>query len=102
MVRDLGSLAALDSRLALRCATDFVAVAGLVLLAHDSRHIAETYRSMYAELCRLRDQPAHKTGLEEFVIRSQTKLDEFLPKLNGRRRLRTRTAYCCCRWAVTA
>lgn len=44
-------------------------------------NIAETYRSMYSELRRRRDLPQDKTGMEEFVVRSQTTLDELLPKL---------------------
>lgn len=48
------------------------------------RSIAKTYRSMYSDLCRLRDQPLNKTGMEEFVSHSQTTLDELLPKLSQR------------------
>ena len=44
-------------------------------------NIAETYRSMYSELRRRRDLPQDKTGMEEFVARSQTTLDELIPKL---------------------
>lgn len=47
-------------------------------------NIAETYRSMYQDLRRLRDLPQNKTGMEEFVARSQTTLDEILPKLKQR------------------
>lgn len=46
--------------------------------------IAETYRSMYLDLRRLRDLPLNKTGMEEFVDRSQAKLDEMLPTLKQR------------------
>ncbi|MFM9963955.1 MAG: hypothetical protein ACKV2Q_22360 [Planctomycetaceae bacterium] len=46
--------------------------------------IVETYRSMYSDLRRLRDLPLNKTGMEEFVDRSQTQLDELLPNLKRR------------------
>lgn len=46
--------------------------------------IAETFSSMYAELRSLRDRPGDKSGMDEFVIRSQAQLDELLPELKRR------------------
>jgi hypothetical protein len=46
--------------------------------------IAETYSSMYAKLRSLRDRPGDKSGMEEFVTRSQAQLDELLPGLKRR------------------
>ena len=45
---------------------------------------AKTYNEMYSELRRQRDLPNNKSGMDEFVQRSQTKLDELLPRLKRR------------------
>lgn len=47
-------------------------------------NVAETYHSMYAELRAIRDRPQDKTGMSEFVERSQAKLDLVLPTLKAR------------------
>ena len=46
--------------------------------------IGATYRSMYQELRELRDRPNDKTGMEEFVERSQARLDILVPWLQKR------------------
>lgn len=46
--------------------------------------IAETFSSMYAQLRSLRDRPGDKSGMDEFVTRSQAQLDELLPGLKRR------------------
>lgn len=46
--------------------------------------IAETYRLMYFELLELRERPNDKTGMAEFVERSQAQLDQLIPGLERR------------------
>lgn len=46
--------------------------------------IAETFSSMYAQLRSLRDRHGDKSGMDEFVTRSQAQLDELLPGLKRR------------------
>lgn len=46
--------------------------------------IAETYRTMYFELMELRERPNDKTGMEEFLARSQAQLDTLIPGLTKR------------------
>lgn len=45
---------------------------------------AETYREMYFELMELRERPNDKTGMEEFLERSQAQLDRLIPGLEKR------------------
>ena len=45
---------------------------------------AETYRLMYYELLELRERPNDKTGMEEFLERSQAQLDRLVPGLEKR------------------
>ena len=46
--------------------------------------IAESYQSMYLELLELRERPNDKTGMEDFLARSQAELDRVLPGLKKR------------------
>lgn len=46
--------------------------------------VAGIYHSMYNELREIRDRPQDKSGMAEFVERSQAKLDKLLPRLNER------------------
>lgn len=47
-------------------------------------NVAETYRTMFEELRAHRDRPQDKSGMTEFVERSQAKLDEIIPWLKNR------------------
>ena len=49
-----------------------------------SGNAGRTFRAMYDELRELRDRPNDKTGMEEFVQRSQAKLDQLIPVLERR------------------
>ena len=46
--------------------------------------IADSYQSMYFELLELRERPNDKTGMEDFLARSQAELDRVLPGLKKR------------------
>ncbi len=54
------------------------------LWPESSRSVGRTYRAMYDELRELRERPNDKTGMEEFVQRSQAKLDQLIPVLEKR------------------
>lgn len=44
--------------------------------------VAGIYHSIYNELREIRDRPQDKSGMAEFVERSQAKLDKLIPRLN--------------------
>ena len=46
--------------------------------------IADSYQSMYFELLELRERPNDKTGMEDFLARSQAELDRVIPGLKRR------------------
>ena len=46
--------------------------------------IVATYRSMYLELLELREHPNDKSGMDEFLARSQLELDRVIPGLEKR------------------
>ena len=54
------------------------------LWPESSGNVGRTYRAMYDELRELRERPNDKTGMEEFVQRSQAKLDQLIPVLEKR------------------
>ncbi len=54
------------------------------LWPESSGNVGRTYRAMYDELRELRERPNDKTGMEEFVQRSQAKLDQLIPVLERR------------------
>jgi hypothetical protein len=47
-------------------------------------NVGQTYRLMYTQLRHLRERPQDKTGMDEFVQRSQATLDELIPWLKKR------------------
>ena len=47
-------------------------------------NVAATYHAMYNRLREIRDRPLDKSGMDEFVERSQTQLDMLLPRLKDR------------------
>ncbi len=49
-----------------------------------SGNAGRTFRAMYDELRELRERPNDKTGMAEFVQRSQAKLDQLIPVLEKR------------------
>ncbi len=51
-------------------------------VSYDS--VAATYHAMYNRLREIRDRPLDKTGMDEFVQRSQEQLDTLLPRLKKR------------------
>lgn len=54
------------------------------LWPESSGNVGRTYREMYDELRELRERPNDKTGMEEFVQRSQAKLNRLIPVLEKR------------------
>ena len=54
------------------------------LWPESSGNVGRTYRAMYDELRELRERPNDKTGMEDFVQRSQAKLDQLIPVLEKR------------------
>ena len=54
------------------------------LWPESSGNVGRTFRAMYDELRELRERPNDKTGMEEFVQRSQAKLDQLIPVLEKR------------------
>ncbi|MBC7816023.1 MAG: hypothetical protein IAG10_03895, partial [Planctomycetaceae bacterium] len=54
------------------------------LWPESSGNVGRTFRAMYDELRELRERPNDKTGMEEFVQRSQAKLDQLIPVLERR------------------
>ncbi len=54
------------------------------LWPESSGNVGRTFRAMYDELRELRERPNDKTGMEDFVQRSQAKLDQLIPVLERR------------------
>lgn len=54
------------------------------LWPESSGNVGRTFRAMYDELRELRERPNDKTGMEDFVQRSQAKLDQLIPVLEKR------------------